>query len=246
MAIGTATIAAAKPDGYTIGLTLRTPMLIIPRVEKVPYHPLKDFKQIIQFASYNFGVFVKYDSPFKSFKELVTFARQNPKKLTWAGQANSMQHYIMEKIAQTEKVEFILMPFKGTSEMEMSLLGGHTLAAAGNFNYSLLEAKRTRLLLLFEEERSAEYPDTPILKDLGYDIPNPQFLAIQGPKDLPDGIVRKLEQALTRAMKEPGFIQGMKALHLPIVYRSSKETDAYITKGYEAFEKPLKEMKFAN
>lgn len=242
--IGVAAVAKAVPDGYTIGNTPHSPMFVIPHLEKLPYNPVKDFKMIMQFASFNMGIIVKADSPFKSFKDLITFARQNPKKLTYgtAG-TNSMQYIIMEQIAKREKVQMTHIPFKATGEAQTALLGGHILFAAGDFNYSLIESKDARLLLLFREERAAEYPDTPIVKDMGYDFPIPTFICAAGPKGLPDGIVKKLESAFTRAMKEPAFIKGMKEdLRLPIVYRNSKDLNTYVAHNYDVYGRMLKDM----
>lgn len=199
---------------------------------------------IIQFASLNIGVFVKTDSPFKSFKDIIDYARQNPKKVTHgtAG-TNSMQYLIMEQILMKEKVQFTLIPFDSATQTEIALLGGHILIGSGNFNPSLLEAGQIRLLLLFRETPSAEYPNIPCLKDLGYNnISTPYYTSVTGPKGLPEGIVKKLEEAFTKVTKEPAFIKGMKDLDLPIEYRNSKEMGEYVAHNYEAFSKLFKEI----
>ena len=242
--IGVAAIATSKPDGYTIGNSPHSPMIVVPHLEKVPYHPIKDIKMIMQFGAFNMGVIVKSDTPFKSFKDLIAFGRQNPKKLTYgtAG-TNSMQYIIMEQIAKKEKIQITHIPFKATGESQTALLGGHILFAAGDFNYSLIEAGQVRILFLFREEHAAEYPDTPILKDFDYDFPFPTFICVTGPRGIPDGIVRKLEDAFGKAMKEPSFIKGMKEdLRLPIVYRGSKELTDYVVYGYETYGRMLKEL----
>ena len=241
--IGMAAIAAAKPDGYTIGQSGNSGLLLVPHIEKVPYDPIKDFKQIIQCGGFNFGVIVKSDSPFKSFRELITFGRQNPKKLTYGSTVNSIQYLIVEQIAKKEKAQLTHIPFKGTPEVETALLGGHILFGVGDFSYAQVEAGQTRVILLLREEHSVEYPETPILKDLGYDdVPAPYYLGICGPKGIPEGMVKKLEEAFTRAMKEPAFIKGMKDLRLPIIYRNGKELDDYVAHNHEIFGKLFKEI----
>jgi len=80
-AIGTAAISSSKPDGYTIGCAGYPAMFVVSQIEKVPFHTLKDFKWIMQFGYMNFGVTVKNDSPFKKFKDIIDYARQNPNKL---------------------------------------------------------------------------------------------------------------------------------------------------------------------
>jgi tripartite-type tricarboxylate transporter receptor subunit TctC len=241
--IGMAAIATSKPDGYTIGQSGNSGLLLVPHMEKVPYHTVKDFKQIIQCGGFNFGIFLKADSSFNTFKDVIAYARQNPKKLTYGCTTNSIQYLIMEQIAKREKVQFTHIPFKGTPEVQTALLGGHIFVGIGDFNYSLVEAGQIKIPLLLREERSAEYPQTPILKDLDYeDIPAPYYLGICGPKGIPEGIVRKLEDAFAKAMKEPAFIKGMQELRLPIIYRSSKELGDYVIHNYELFGKIFKEI----
>jgi tripartite-type tricarboxylate transporter receptor subunit TctC len=148
----------------------------------------------------------------------------------------------MEQIAKKEGIQMTHIPFKGSAEYQTALIGGHVYFIVGEFKYSLLEAGQLRVLLFLGEKNSGEYPQTPILKDLGYDIPAPTFLNITGPKGLPEGIVKKLEDAFTKAMKEPTFIKGMKDLRLTIAYRNNKEMDDYVARNYEAFSKLLKEI----
>jgi tripartite-type tricarboxylate transporter receptor subunit TctC len=241
--IGTAALAGSKPDGYTLGHTAHSPMITVPLLEKVPYHPLKDFRFIMQWAAFNMGTVVKADSLFKSFKDLVDHARQNPKKISYGTTGvNSMPFILIKQISKKEGVQFTHIPFKATIEAQTAILGGHLIFGAGEFTYSMLEAEQLRLVLLFREEKAIEYPQTPILKDLGYDFPFPTFYTVSAPKGLPDGIAKKLEEAFTRAMKEPAFLKGMKDLRVPIVYRNSKELTEYITYNYNYFEKLLKEV----
>jgi tripartite-type tricarboxylate transporter receptor subunit TctC len=243
LTIGTAAVASAKPDGYTIGFSGGPPLFFTPLLEKVPYHPLKDLRMVTQFGGFNFGVIVKGDSPFKSFKDLINYARQNPKKLTYGTTGtNSMPHITMERIAKQENVQITHIPFKGTPESQTALLGGHILAASGDFGSSLVESGETRVLMLLKEEKSAEYPQVPILKDMGYNLPYPMFIGVITSKAVPDGIVAKLDQAFAKAMKEPAFINGMKELRLPILYRSGKELDAYVAQNYDYYSKLFREL----
>ena len=242
LTLGTAAIATAKPDGYTIGFSGGPPLFLTPLLEKVPYDPIKDIRSIMQYGGFNFGVYVKGDSPFKTFKDLIAFARQNPKKATYGTVGvNGMPNIMMEEVAKKEKVQFTHIPFKGTSEGQTALLGGHTVFGAGDFNASLVEAKEIRLVMMLKDEPSAEYPGVPTLKEL-YNLPYPMGITIITQKAVPDAIVKKLDDAFTKAMKEPGFISGMKELQLPVVYRSGKDLDAYVLESYNYFSKTLKEM----
>lgn len=246
MTIGIASLATAKPDGYTIGHAGHPGIFFAPFMEKIPYQPVRDLKQIMQFGTINIAVFVKNDSPFKAFKDVVEFARKSPKKLTYgtSGMGTSA-NVAMETIAKREGVQFTIVPFKGSPETQAALLGGHVLIAAGGFAHALVEAGETKLLLLLAETRSPAYPEVPILKDLGYDIPAPTVLNVAGPKGIPDSIEKKIEEAFTRAMNEPAFIKGMKELRLTVFYRNGSQLDDYVARNYEAMGKLLKQMGFA-
>ena len=122
-----------------------------------------------------------------------------------------------------------------------ALLGGHIMAGTGDITYPLLESGQVRLILLISDKPSSFFPKTPILRDLGYDIPAPTILNVAGPKGLPDEIVRRLNEAYSKAMKEPGFIKGMAELRYTPYYRNGKDLDSYIAANYDAFAKVLKE-----
>ena len=241
--IGIAAIVTAKPDGYTIGHAGHPGLFFAPFMGKVPYHPVKDLKQIMQYGFMNVSVVVKGDSSFRKFQDIIDYGRQNPKKLTYgtAG-VGTAGHVFMEQIAKKEGVSLTHIPFKGGIEAQTALLGGHILVSTGDVNHALLEAGQTRLLLLIAEKRSTEYPDTPILKELGYDFPTPWILNVVGPRGLPEEVARKLEETFTKAVKEQAFIKGMKDLRLMIVYRNSQELAEYVASNYEVFGRLLKEM----
>lgn len=241
--VGIAAIASAKPDGYTIGYTGHPGMFVAPLTEKIPYHPIKDLRQIMQFGSMNVSVTVKGNSPFKTFKDIVAFAHKEPKKLTYgSGGVGSFGYLAMEQIARREKVEFAHIPFKGSPEIQAALLGGHILVGTGDFTYGLLDAGQIRLILLIAEKPSPYYPKVPILKDLGYDIPAPTFLNVAGPRGMADEVVHRLDDAFSNAMKQPAFINGMKEFRFTVLYRNGKDLDRYMAANYDAFTKLLKEQ----
>jgi tripartite-type tricarboxylate transporter receptor subunit TctC len=66
--------------------------------------------------------------------------------------------------------------------------------------------------------------------------------SVIAPRAVPDAIVRKLDDAIVKAMKEPSFLKGMKELNLPVVYHSGKEMDVMIAKNYEYFKNVFKEL----
>jgi tripartite-type tricarboxylate transporter receptor subunit TctC len=241
--VGTAAMAASKPDGYTIGTLGQSPVILTPHLIKLSYHPIKDIEPIIQYGINNFAVSVRYDSPFMTFKDAIEYARKNPGVLTFGTSGvNSVVHITIEKIARIEKVEMIHVPFKGGPEAITAAMGGHVAMAAGDISSSLLKAKKLRLLAIFPDQRWDEFPEVPTMKDLGYNIPIPYFVGLGAPKGTPEPILNKLEDAFTKAMKDPEFVPTMKHIGIPVFYRNRKDFSAYIARGYEEVGKALQEI----
>jgi len=125
---GPATMAkTAKPDGYTIS-QLAITAFRMPHMQKVDWDPIKDFTYIIGLAGYTFGIVVKADSPFKTFQDLLDYARKNPGKLSYAtpGTGTSL-HLAMEEVAAKAGVQFLHVPFKGYGDGAIALMGGHVM-----------------------------------------------------------------------------------------------------------------------
>lgn len=243
MTIGTAAIAAAKPDGYTIGFTAFGAFFWTPFMQKVPYHPLQSFTQIMQFGVLVLGVPVKVGGPFENFNDFIRYARQNPKKLTISTPGLRQPNYFtMQQIAKKEGVEFTYIPAGGEPESYRNILGGHTLAAMTTPNYPLIEAGLVKFICLFGSEPSPSLPGVPTLKSLGYDIPYPTMFNVAGPKGIPEGIIKKLEEAFTKAMKEPEFIEGMGRLRFPVIYRNSKELSDYVSNTVGIVKRVIEEV----
>ena len=243
--VGTAALAAAKPDGYTLGALLTSPIVTVPHVTKLTYHPVKDLEAIIQHSVLNFGVNVRSESPFTTFKEVVDYAKKNPGVVTYgtAG-TNTAQHIIMELIAREEKVEWVQVPFKGGPEILSAMMGGHVSLAATDFSPSLYKAKKMRTLAMFLNERWSEHPDIPTLNELGYKVPVPYFVGIGAPKGVPEPILKKLEEVFTKAFQDPEFSQGMKSIGiLPTYYRNRKDFSSFISRNFEDMGKFIQESK---
>jgi len=82
-AVAVATLKNEKPDGYTIGI-LGSGAVLSQHMRKVPYDTAKDFTPIMQYAVYLYGLVVQSDSPWKTFKEFIEYARNNPGKIRYS------------------------------------------------------------------------------------------------------------------------------------------------------------------
>ena len=243
--IGMTELQQAKPDGYTIGYMPSSAVFVIPQIEKVPYDSLKDFKPIIQYGAMNFGVVVQADSPYKTWKDLVEANKTKKLRLGHSG-PRSIQAIVINQMAKKEGISFINIPYKGSPESQTALIGGHVDFAAGDFSYSLVEAGKTRPILMLAEMRSPMYPQVQCLKDAGYDYPVPVPFIVAAPKDTPDSIMKKLEENFTKAAKDPEYIKGVTDIRLLATYRSSAEAARYIQSAFGQVGEMLKESGLKN
>lgn len=244
--LAVAAIASARPDGYTFGQVPTQTIFVMPFIEKLQYNPAIDLTFIAQFAEANFAIVARKDSSYASLKDLIADARRNPDKLTYGtNAATGVANLVIEQIGRRENVRFTNVPFKGSPEAQAALLGEHIAFMAGEFNSSMVENGPFRVLALFSDKSRAEYPKVPALKDLGYDIPAPVFYVIAGPKGMPEAIVRRIDEAVARTVREPRFIKGAQELKVSVVYRNHKELAEYVARNYEYFGKLLAEMGLA-
>lgn len=200
---GPAAMAAnAKPDGYTIS---HIPITIfrLPFMRKVTWDPLTDFTYIIHNSGFLFGVAVRSDSPFKTFKDMVEFARANPGKVNYGSPgAGTSLHIGMELIAKQEGIQWTHVPF--TKDLEVALLGGHIMSyASGAGWWPHTDAGNMRILCIWTEARNPRLPDTPTLKELGYPFVFDSPFGLAGPKGMDPAIVKKLHDAFKEAQADP-------------------------------------------
>ncbi len=202
-------ISKAKPDGYSLAATTDGCIISAPHLESVPYKPFEDFTFISQYGTLDFGVSVVSDSPFKTFKEVIEFARANPEKLTMGiVGVNTSDHIALQALASMENLKIKFVPFDGAAPTMTGLLGKHVMiASTASSGYAPhVKGKTVRLLAVMGEERMEQYPDVPTLKELGYSsLVIQSWYIISGPKNVENSIVNKLADAFGKAMMTPEF-----------------------------------------
>ena len=132
--VGPATMAAiAKPDGYTIA---QMPITVyrLPMMQNTTW-TADDFTYIIHLTGYTFAAMAHADTPFKTWQDVLDYAKKNPGKITYATSgAGSSLHLGMEMMAERSGVKFTHVPFKGAAEVNAAVAGGHTMMAAGGLS----------------------------------------------------------------------------------------------------------------
>jgi tripartite-type tricarboxylate transporter receptor subunit TctC len=220
---GPATMAkTARPDGYTIS-QLAISAFRVPHMQKVDWDPISDFTYIIGLAGYTFGVVVRADSPFKTFQDLLTYARANPGKLSYAtpGTGTSL-HLAMEEVAAKAGVQFLHIPFKGYADGAIALMGGHVMVQVDSTGWAKqVDSGAQRLLATLGDKRTRW--GAPTVKELGVDTVSNSPFGLVGPKGMPREVVKVLHDAFKKSLDDPEYLKVLAQLDQPAWYRSSED-----------------------
>lgn len=206
--LGPATMAAtAKPDGYTISQIAVT-VHRYPLMQKTTWDSLRDFSYIIHVSGFTFGITARADGPFKDWRDVVAFAKANPGKVSYGTPGvGTSQHLGMEQIAAHEGIQLTHVPFKGTAESSAAIAGGHVTLQADSSGWKpLVDGGIVRLLAIWTESRSRNWPATPTLKELGLPFVFDSPMGLAGPKGIDPAIIKKLHDAFKTALDDPGVI----------------------------------------
>ena len=234
--VGPATMAAsAKPDGYTIS---QIPITVfrLPLMQKTTWDPVKDFSYIIHLTGYTFGITSNAEGPFKTWQDVVDYAKANPGKVTYGTPgAGTSLHVGMEQIAAKAGIKLTHVPFKGNAETNAAVLGGHTMLQADSSGWRpLVEAGKLRLLTVWTAERTKNFPDAPTLKDLGYGFVFDSPFGIAGPKGMDPKIVAKLHDAFKKAIDDPAVQETLAKYDMVVNYKNTEDYKKFVLESIEA------------
>jgi tripartite-type tricarboxylate transporter receptor subunit TctC len=236
-------VAKKRPDGYDITSCTSTGLIRIPQLRAVPYS-LEDFVPIMHFTAVQSGVVVKSDSPYKTLKDLIEYARKNPGKVNYATSgAGSPMHIAMEYVADKEGIQWTHVPYAGGAPGLAAVLGGHVTAMSDSTEWlPHVKEGSLRLLVTHGERRMKIFPNVPTLRDLGYDFINETVFMIAAPKGTPAPVVRQLDEAFHKAMDDPDFIKTIQNLEFDVAYRNSEDTKKYLEDAYNRFGVMIKKL----
>jgi tripartite-type tricarboxylate transporter receptor subunit TctC len=205
----------------------------MPYMQDVQYDAIKDFTPIIGLTGYTFGIVVNKDSPFKTWDDLVAYAKQHPGKVTYGSVGHgTSQHLATEAIAEKAGLKFQHIPYKGSSEVMSALLGGHIDFGVDSSGMAPhVDSGRMRLLITFGKERTKKWNTVPILNEYGYDLVFESPWGLAGPKGMPPEVVQKLHDAFKKALFSDNMKKVLASVDQPIVYLNPEDYGKFIVES---------------
>ncbi|HSW06710.1 Bug family tripartite tricarboxylate transporter substrate binding protein [Aquabacterium sp.] len=232
--LGLKALASAKPDGYTIG---QIPISVtrFSQLGTVQIDPLKDLTYLARTSGQAFGIAVRTDAPWKTLKEFVAAAKADPGKLTYGSAGiGGATHVGMEEFALAAGVQFNHIPYKGGAPALQDLMGGQIDALADSSSWAPhVKAGKLRLLATWGEKRTQDFPQTPTLREQGFDVVVDAPNGIGAPKGLDPAIERKLREVFKAAAASPEFTSACDKIDAPLMYLDGPDYEKYVAATYK-------------
>ena len=219
-------LSKSKPDGYTICQSALIKLAFY--TEKLDYKE-EDFIPIIQWGQSPNAVSVRADSPWKTMKDVVDYARANPGKLKVGhiGRTNTLYLVIMGLVRQ-QNIKVIDIPFKGDAPLLMSLLNKDVDVVSGGF-LPYTNRDDVRVIMTCGENRMEAAPTVPTYKEtFGIEpVVGLPTSVVFVPRGTPDIIIKRLHDSFRKAMEDKRFKDSMFKGGLPIAYKGTKEIQQF-------------------
>lgn len=247
--LGTALVAKAPPDGYTLLLTHTSLAFNATFYRHLPFDAVKDFAPVSLLASQPFVVVVHPSLPAKSLRDLLALAKSQAGEIQYAsGGAGSGPFMATELLKQMAHVDLLHVPYKGAGPAFTDLMGGQVQVMIGTFSLALPHAKtgRVRALAVTSEKRAPAAPELPTVAEAG--VPGYSFETWYGllaPAGTPDAIVSKLNALTVKAVASPDSRARLIDAGLEPVSSSSAEFAAHLAGEVEKWRKVVTAAKIS-
>ncbi|MBI1988359.1 MAG: tripartite tricarboxylate transporter substrate binding protein [Betaproteobacteria bacterium] len=240
--LGAKEVAAATPDGYTLGF-FSTAVVTAQYTVPTPTD-LKDYAAVSIVNVDPAALAVKFDAPWKTLAELADYGRKNPGKVQIGMIPGASAQIFAGGFAKAARMQAVYVPFKGDADGVVALAGGHIDAhVAVPVSYkALAEARKVRILGVAADARSALYQGIPTFKENSVDLVIGSFHAVFAPKAASGDILAALAGALEKTMKEPELNAKMSAAGLGVVYLNRQDTAAFIAQQDGTYKSLIKDL----
>jgi len=242
--VGTERASRLAPDGYTLVQTGVGQNAVAHGLDpNLKYNSMTDFIHLTQVHSGPNVLVVHPDTPFKSVKDVVAYAKANPGKLDYGFTHAASGHMAMELFKQTAGIFMTGIPYRGGGPMLSDLLGGQIPMMFINQDAALqhVKAGKMRALAVTSAQRNPLYPDVPTIAESGFrGFEALSWSGMSVVKGTPQPIVGKLEAALVQVMQSDAVKQRMGSVGFIIPVQGGKHYTAFMQSEIDTWTKVIK------
>jgi tripartite-type tricarboxylate transporter receptor subunit TctC len=242
--IGTAAVAKAAPDGYTLLIDSSAHAVSPAMYAKLPYDTLKDFVDIAPLAGQPNVLVVLPGSPAKSVANVIAEAKANPGKINFASAGiGSGTHLNLEKFKLVTDIDVTHIPYKGTQEVITDLLGGRVDYYFAPISAALSNIRdgKLRPIAVSGARRSGSLPDVPTVAESG--VPGFEFtlwFGVWGPVGMPADVVDKISKDVNRALADPGVRERLAKLGNDTMSMTPVEFSQFVRREVDDYARVIK------
>ncbi|MBL8382917.1 MAG: tripartite tricarboxylate transporter substrate binding protein [Burkholderiales bacterium] len=240
--IGAAQVAAARPDGHTLGFVTFGPLVIQPHLMKdLPYKP-DAFVPVCQAFANQSVLAAAPAGTIATLPDLLAAVKARPGKVPFGfGGVGTLPHLLMVQFIQAAGIDVLQVPFRADPAAIVGLRGGEVEAVV--VNLGLARAQGLRVLATFAEERQTEFPNAPTLREAGYNVSGSVYGGLVAPRGTPEEIVRRLEAACEKTVADERFRNALRTAGQQPIYRGAAGFAKTLAQDYETMREVVRAAK---
>jgi tripartite-type tricarboxylate transporter receptor subunit TctC len=243
--LGTALVARAAPDGYTIGFSIPGPLAVNSVLyRKMEYDPLRDLAPVCLVAASPNLLVVDPKLGVDSVKELVALAKSQPGKLNYGSVGNgSASHLTMELFKETAGIDLVHVPYPGSPQVNAAILSGQIAAGfvVPATAIPLVRSGRLKALAVTTSVRSVVLPEYPTLAEEGYpDVVSTAWQGVVAPAKTPKAVVERLSRELVAIVRSDEVRDKMIRLYFQPIGASPSALSNLMRSEVERWGKVIK------
>ncbi|AGW92849.1 tripartite tricarboxylate transporter substrate binding protein [Cupriavidus sp. DF5525] len=244
--IGSAMVARAKPDGYTLLVgSMSTHAMNPALMPNMPFRGVEDFTPLGLLAYVTNTMVVHPSVPAQNVKDLIAYAKANPGKLAYAsagpGSTNHLSAVLFEKMAG---IQMLHVPYKGGAPAVVDTVAGQTqlLFSAGTQTLPHVKGGKLRLLAVTESKRSPLLPDVPTVAETvpGYELA--VWYGAFGPKGMPADLTARLNREINAVMSLPEVKSRMNAIGVETATSTPQQFGTILHRDADRYGKLIREL----
>jgi tripartite-type tricarboxylate transporter receptor subunit TctC len=205
-ALGTRSVAAAEPDGYTLLIGTSATLGVVPALTKNPgYDPVRSFAPVAKVADSTLVLVAPANFPANTVKEFVAYAKANPGKLSYASAGVGNQTQLLAELFKAKAgIDVVHVPYKSGAEMVTAILGGQVQMSFPDISIlvSLIRDGKLKALAVTSAQRHPELPEVPTMVESGIaDFIMTFWSGVVAPAGTPVDVVAKVHAAVNDGLK---------------------------------------------
>ncbi len=202
--IGSGFVAKAKPDGYTLLITVGSPIVINPAVfKKMTYDSVKDFTAVSQVSTMPVAIAVQKSFPANNLEEFVDFVKKSKQPLSFGSTGpGSASHIIGEVVNRRLGVDLTHIPYQGSAPAVNAVLAGHVTAVYADMAAiaTQVDGGKLKVLAVTGTQRGRTRPDVKTFEEQGVKGLRSSWVAVFAPAGTPQSVLHTLSDAVAKAV----------------------------------------------